>query len=107
MSITQKEKIDIIGIENGNTVVLTISDHLDWKDSIYHLRVLEDKINTYLEFIEGGQILEDYPDSLGKQLVIDIASKYPYCKEGLVFIEKAKVITKTFNVELRQTYMKL
>lgn len=103
MSVTEKEKIDIIGIEEDKFVVLTITDHLDWSDTFYHLCALEDKINTYLEFIEGGQIDEDYPDYKGKELVIEIVSIYPFNEDGLDFLKKVSVIIKKYNVELKHT----
>lgn len=103
MSITEKEKIDIIGIEKDKFVVLTITDHLNWSDPFYHICLLEDKINAYLEFIERGQIDEDYPEYKGKEIVIEIVSMYPFNDEGLEFVKKASAITRTYNVELKQT----
>lgn len=42
MSILDSRKVDFIGIEVGsNDVILTISDHLDWKNSEFHLEKLK------------------------------------------------------------------
>lgn len=87
MSITELEKIDFISIDPEGIVRLTISDHLDWKDEEFHLRILQDKINRYLEFIESRQIYEKYPDAQGKELRIDVISKYEFTTLGNNFIK--------------------
>jgi len=58
MSAEDTEIIDIVGInrETGH-VILTISDHLDWSDSTAHQLILEKKFNSYLAFVESGDIL--------------------------------------------------
>jgi hypothetical protein len=61
MSVNQTDTIDIIGTTPGGKVALTISDHHFWDEPL-HLQLLQDKINAYLQFIESGQILDDYPD---------------------------------------------
>lgn len=86
MSIIDLEKIDIIGTDPDGFVRLTISDHLDWEDEEYHLRTLQDKINKYLEFIESGQIYEEYIDAKGKELRIDVISKYDFTEIANDFI---------------------
>lgn len=57
MSITETDKIDIVGTRADSAVVkLVITDHLTWDDFATHARLLQDKINTYLEFVESGQL---------------------------------------------------
>ena len=45
MSVEQTDVVDIVGIdrETGH-VELTISDHLDWSDSITHQTILQKKL---------------------------------------------------------------
>ena len=86
MSITELEKIDFISIDPKGLVRLTISDHLDWDDEELHLRTLQDKINRYIEFIESRQIYEKYSDAEGKELRIDVVSKYEFTTLGNNFI---------------------
>ena len=103
MSIEDKDKIDFISIRrSSDDVILTISDHLDWEDELFHLEMLQDKLNVYIEFIEGGQIYEDYPQSKGRKLVIEIVSKEEYNPEGREFLDKAKPIVQSIGAELRQ-----
>ena len=103
MAVTDKEKVDIVSIDKlSGEVKLTISDHLDWSDEFFHLQTLQEKINSYIEFIEGGQIYLDYPLSNGRKLVIQIVSKYDFTDLGKEFLEKAEPIVKSIGAELRQ-----
>lgn len=62
MSIDQSDVIDFISTTPEGKGVLTITDHLSW-DMDFHLELLQDKINRYLQFIESGQIYEEYPQA--------------------------------------------
>ncbi len=86
MAIDNKDVVDLIGIDiNTGVCKMTISDHLDWIDSQNHLLNLQDKINSYIDFKESGQIFKDYPSSKNKPITIEIVGKYPIPKE--VFTE--------------------
>jgi hypothetical protein len=103
MSIEENNKIDIIGTRNTTgEVVLTISDHLDWIDPNAHLTILQEKLNVYIEYIEGGQIFEDYPQSKDKNIIIEIVSKENYPLEGLEFLAKMKSFIRSIGVDLYQ-----
>ena len=57
MAIDEPERIDIIATKPGSSeVLLVISDHLDWKDPEGHSLALQAKINTYLAFVDSGQL---------------------------------------------------
>jgi hypothetical protein len=57
VSITDTNKIDIIAARPKTSLVsLVIADHLPWDDLEAHSMLLQDKINTYLEFVESGQL---------------------------------------------------
>ncbi|MGB7604161.1 MAG: DUF6572 domain-containing protein [Lutisporaceae bacterium] len=90
MSIIDKDKIDSIGINKKNgDVMLGISDHLDWSNEYEHLIMLQDKINSYLKFIESGEIYESYPKAEGKNLEIIIYAKYDVSEKGKEFLDVA------------------
>lgn len=55
---------------------MTISDHLDWQDSKAHLLLLQEKINSYLSYIESGEIFSSYPNAKGRSVVIDVVFKH-------------------------------
>ena len=76
MSIEDKNLIDVISIDKQGILVLTISDHLEWDDKNEHLLLLQDKINSYMDFIENGQLAESYPEKADKKIMIQIVFKY-------------------------------
>lgn len=76
MSVEDKNVIDIITIDKQGVLVLTISDHLEWNDENEHLLLLQEKINSYLDFIENGQLAERYPDKADKKIMIQVVFKY-------------------------------
>ena len=92
MSIEQQNTIDFIGIDkNTNQVILTISDHLDWQEN-NHLILLQEKLNTYLRFIESGEINESYPDAKNKSVVLKIRALHKPNREAKSFLGKVKKI---------------
>ena len=91
MSINQSNTIDAIGVTPKGKVILTISDHHSWQEP-WDLQLLQDKINSYLQFIESKQIFEDYPNAIGKELIIEPVMKYEPTKEAIFFLEQVKEI---------------
>jgi len=75
MGVEDSSVIDFTGLRDG-VVHLTIADALDWSDADNHLCLLQKKLNSYLTFIESGQILKDYPLAIDKRIVISIYMKY-------------------------------
>ncbi len=68
MSVTETNVIDQIGISKEDEINLIISDHLEWGDNTNnHLYTLQEKINSYISFIESEEIFEVYPKSQGKK----------------------------------------
>jgi hypothetical protein len=65
MSVEDKNKINAISTNKEDVVALTISDHLEWDSG--HLLILQEKINSYLHFIESGQMHGSYPDTVDKK----------------------------------------
>jgi hypothetical protein len=92
MYIYRQEKvIDVIGVDKKTgEVILTVSDHLSWEDEMKHLLLLQEKINSYLAFIESGEILESYPDAKNRSPVISIKAMHEPSAEALRFFAKVK-----------------
>ncbi len=89
MSLEQSETIDLLSFdkESGN-VVLTVSDHIDWQDSAGHQRMLQAKLNTYLAFVEGGQLLIEKPEAKGRRVIFTIVFKFRPDRDGRAFLER-------------------
>ncbi len=63
MTIEDINLIDAIARNSQTkTVILLISDHLDWKDMNTHLEKLIKKIDVYMQYIANGEIKNRYPD---------------------------------------------
>jgi hypothetical protein len=92
MSIDQLDKIDFYGVDRERTRVrLVITDHLDWEefDEGDHLELLQNKINAYLQFVEGGQWVKTRPDLEGVPIVIEVRAKHMPSTEALKFYRLA------------------
>lgn len=102
MSIEQTDVIDAIGIElSSGKVILTISDHLDWEEEQYHLIALQNKINTYIAFIESGELHNAYPDSLDREAVIEVVMRLPPSPAGAGFLDQVRPILESSGIGLR------
>lgn len=102
MSLEQTSTVDAVGIERvTGHCVLTICDAFDWEDSHNHLVTLQAKINSYLDFIQGGQICEAYPESVGKRLAIEILFRFDLPNEALAFLATAAKVAKELDVDVR------
>jgi HEPN domain-containing protein len=102
MTIEQTNVVDLIGHdEESNRINLVISDHLEWDDKNEKLLLLQEKINSYLAFLEGGEIYEHYPDAEYEGFVIELVSKYEPNEEAEKFLNLAKntIIEAGFNLK--------
>jgi hypothetical protein len=90
MSLDSINSIDAIGIESETgVVVLTIADSWGWSQMHEHLLTLQNKLNAYLEFIEAGQIWNEYPAAVGRQLRINVVFRFSPPASALQLLSKA------------------
>jgi hypothetical protein len=95
MSILNAEVVDFISIDLMGNAVLTIADHLPWDNGNEHLLALQNKINAYLAFIEGGDIYQKYPDAKDRKIVIKVTAKYEPNGIAKTFLETARQILQS------------
>ena len=101
MSVEQLDVVDIISVDKKTgDVVLTISDHLDWSDTIAHQSVLQAKLNKYLAFVESGEMLERYPDALNRAVAMKIVFKFRPDAEGQLFLARARQVIESAGFTL-------
>lgn len=99
VSIEQIDVIDFISIDQDDkNVVLTISDHLSWNDKD-HLNLLQTKINSYLGFVESGELFENYPDAKGRSDCIRLACKYELNSIAKDFVDYMKIALAKENID--------
>ena len=94
MSVDQTQVIDVVSKDKDGTIVLSISDHLDWENTKQHLLILQEKINTYLNFVDSGEIYEKYPEAKGRPIEIEVRFHYGPSMEARAFLAKVKPIVE-------------
>lgn len=95
MPVNKSETVDLLSVEKeSGDVVLTVSDHLDWQDSIAHQQILQAKLSTYLAFVEGGQLLAEKPEAKGRRITFTVVLKFPPDRDGQAFLERAAEVIR-------------
>lgn len=93
MSVVDTDSIDAIGLDKqAKRVFLTIVDPLVWDGENVHLFTLQEKINTYLHFVESGELLKAMPDSEGCDIAIELILKHMPSDEAISFFDKTMQI---------------
>lgn len=105
MSISETKVVDIIALPEWepDTVVLVITDHLEWGDRVQlgeHLLLLQEKINTYIAFIESDELLESYPPAKGKKPKIRINGLYELPEQAEAFITRVTEILRGVGIAI-------
>jgi hypothetical protein len=102
VSVEQFDIVDVVSIDKKTgDVILTISDHLDWSDTVGHQITLQAKFNKYLAFIESGEILTRYPEAKNRPVAIKVVFKYKPDQEGWQFLTKAKAVIESAGFSFR------
>ena len=102
MGLDKPEEVDAIGIEDATGVaVLTIADSWDWEEEGEHLLALQAKLNSYFEFIESGQVWESYPGAQGRDLVIEIVTRFPLPGVAEELVHRASEASSDLGVQIR------
>jgi hypothetical protein len=102
VSVEQTDVVDILGVdrETGH-VVLTISDHLDWSDSVGRQTILQKTLNTYLAFVESAEILGQYPEAKDRPVAFRVVFQVPPDESGRAFVARAREAIESAGFTLR------
>ena len=107
MTVERTSVVDWLGIEKSSGhIVLTVVDDLDWNDKKHHLLALQEKLNTYLAFIENGEVFERLAEEAKKTverstpIKVSILAKYPLPDEARNFVDYAKERFRLAGFEL-------
>jgi hypothetical protein len=93
VTVENPSGIDGMGIDKvSGEIVLTVSDHLAWSEDNEHLETLQAKLNSYLEFIQSGQVYEESRKDPGTPVRIDVVGKYAVPDSVQWFFEKVDEI---------------
>lgn len=96
MTVKTSSTIDAVGIDRlSGATHLNIIDALPWDDR--HLQLLQEKLNTYLGFIETREIYRSYPDAIGRELVIDIIMRFRPNPKAELFFGQARAVVESYG----------
>lgn len=105
MSIVDVNNVDGIGTsEDGKVLSLLITDHLDWTNEYEHLKILQDKINSYISYLESGQQKEIYPEQEFISYYIEIHFKHKASTNCLNFIKTVNKQLEDYNIKIEAIY---
>jgi Family of unknown function (DUF6572) len=99
MAVDEPGVVDIVSVDPSGCFVLTVSDHLDWSDTIAHQIVLQEKLNRYLAFIESGEIHEKYPNVQDRKVMIRVVTQHYPDAQGLQFLDRVKAAIEQAGCE--------
>ncbi len=78
MSVSNPNKIDAAAA-NDEELVLLITDHLRWDQyKVAHLQMLQDKLNTYIRYIDRKVYLNDFPGKEFNSFIIEVQFLHKY-----------------------------
>jgi len=106
MSVMDEKIIDFAGLEKSEesrkSLVLSIFDHLAWGEETddVHLLMLQNKINDYLRFIEGGEIHENFKPDTYERIVIRVIAKYSFSSDCINFLNMSREVINDAGFEL-------
>jgi hypothetical protein len=102
MSIIESDKIDAMGkSKESKELLFLITDHLDWENEHDHLIALQNKINSYLEFIESKQYVDTYPQDVFEGYVIEIHFQHGMSENCFKFLEVVANQVEELNIKIR------
>lgn len=99
LSVDKINKIDFISTTPDGSTMRTISDHLLWDMENDHLLLLRDQINSYLRFIESGEIFGSYPAAKDTKIIFRVVFKYKPNKDSITFLGRAKDIVINAGID--------
>ena len=100
-NIEKTDTIDGLAYEQDtSSLILLLTDGMDWSDMNRHLLLLQEKLNNYIWYIDSKQYEEKYPDVKRIELRVSFLFQEPEVCHKL--LERAKqVFVDVFeNVEM-------
>ncbi len=95
------EEIDIVAFdEKINRVFLIAVDDLNWSDVDAHLGFLQEKILSYVNYIENGEFAKKYSSKIGMDIEIKVVFEHDPPEEGERFMKQAMLILEETSFKL-------
>ena len=103
MAVTDFQTIDGIAYDDdATTLILEIYDHLTFegKFEFDHLAILQDKLNSYIWFINSKQYEETYPGKVFGKFIINIHFLNEITENCKKYIENANIKLSAFDIHI-------
>lgn len=94
-------ELDAIGIVDNHLELLLV-DPVGWEEEIeaVHLKILQEKLNNYIYFLESNQYVDRYGDSFDKK-VIHITFQCSPSDNGLSFLTAVQKVLQPTDMSLK------
>ncbi|MDU1405743.1 MAG: DUF6572 domain-containing protein [Streptococcus mitis] len=101
VSKLKPSELDSIGVVDSHLELLLV-DPIGWEEEIeaVHLKILQEKINNYIHFLESKQYVERYGDNFD-QKVIHITFQYSPSDNGLAFLAAVQKVLQPTDMSLK------
>ena len=101
VSKLKPSELDSIGVVDSHLELLLV-DPIGWEEEIeaVHLKILQEKINNYIYFLEGKQYVERYGDDFD-QKVIHITFQYSPSDNGLALLATVQKTLQNTDMSLK------
>lgn len=87
----QHDKIDLVGLDRQrDRVILSIVETRPWNDDDRTLFDLQEKLNTYIGYVEQGRLVADYPQTRGRTVEFRLQTTFPLRPRDEEFIEEVR-----------------
>jgi hypothetical protein len=85
------QQIDVVSHDpKTDRVVLSLVETRSWGEHGALLPDLQEKVNAYLNYVEGGQLWRDYPAMKGKKVAFRLHSQFPPTPRECDFVDIVK-----------------
>ncbi|PQO28002.1 hypothetical protein C5Y96_16630 [Blastopirellula marina] len=105
MALAKKYIIDAVGIcKQTGSVVVSLMDEEDWDEEDEHIKLLQDKLATYLRFIESGDMQKAYPKAQGRTVRIEIRGRCRPSEGGQRFLDETAERIRAKGIDVQTSY---
>lgn len=105
MSVHETDTVDYVYLEEASDApVLVVSDPLGWTppEENPHLELLREKLNTQIQFVNSGQIVQVWPEFRdGKIVWVEVAARCALSPRAEDFYVHAGATMADANIRLR------
>ena len=105
MNIENTDTIDGLAFkQETSSLILLLADGMDWIDMNRHLQLLQDKLNTYIWYIESRQYEEKYPNVERIEVRVSFLFKEPEICHKLLDAAEQVLLNVFRNIEMIVVY---